>query len=209
MVVLSALGLAAACGRPPPPPIAAAPGDDSIVEGSGKMAPASAARSSTGIVQAAYIEAQDPAAGPTAEELAAAPAPPGEPPEYTTVKGRALRGESSPRLFKELQRLGSKYPSYDEIPYLLGQLYFSKLWVGDGLKSFRRAIALNPAYRTHPYLLRSAVSGLGNDRDYGQVRAFLGRDIGAPAGPYLEEVIYGDYRQQVKDRAGSLLRELK
>ena len=146
---------------------------------------------------------------PTAEELAAAPPPPGEPPEYTALKVRALRGEASPRLFKDLQRLGSKYPSYDEIPYLLGQLYFSKLWVGDGLKSFRRAIALNPAYRAHPYLLRAAVSGLGNDRDSGQVRSFLVREIGAPAGPYLEEVIYGDYRQQVKERAAGLLREIK
>lgn len=168
-----------------------------------------AAKPAPGPAPVAYIEAPEPADGPTAEELAAAPPPPGEPPEYTALKVRALRGEAAPRLFKDLQRLGSKYPNYDEIPYLLGQLYFSKLWVGDGLKSFRRAIALNPAYRAHPYLLRAAVSGLGNDRDYGQVRAFLGREIGAPAGPYLEEVIYGDYRQQVKERAAGLLRELK
>lgn len=157
----------------------------------------------------AFIEASEAAGGPTAQELAAAPAPPGEPPEYTALKARALRGDASPHLLKDLQRLGSKYPRYDEIPYLLVQLYFSKLWVADGLKSFRRAIALNPAYRVHPYLLRSAINGLGNDRDYGQVRTFLLREIGEPAGPYLEEVLYGDFRQQVKERATAILRELK
>ena len=135
--------------------------------------------------------------------------PAGDAPAVAAIKLRIARGEASTKTIKELQKLCGKHPQNSELPYLLGQLYFGKLWVGDGLKSFRRAIALNPAYRAHPYLLRAAVSGLGNDRDSGQVRSFLVREIGAPAGPYLEEVIYGDYRQQVKERAAGLLREIK
>lgn len=195
----------AACGKPPPPPMASAPAAEPA-----EPAPRPATeKPAAGPPLVAYVETPDPASAPTAEQLAASPAAPGEPPEYTTLKARALRGDTSSRLFKDLQHLGSKYPSYVEIPYLLGQLYFTKLWVADGLKAFRRAIALDPAYRSHPYLLRSAISGLGNDRDSGQVRAFLLRDIGAPAEPYLEEVLYSDYRQQVKDRAVAILRELK
>lgn len=143
-----------------------------------------------------------------AETLATAPPPAGEPTDLTALKARIIRGDSSTRALKSLQTLGGKYQKNEEIPYLLGQLYFEKLWVGDGLKNFRRAIALNPLFRANPYVIRAAIGGLGNDRDHSQVRRFLVQDIGKPAAPYLEEVIYGDWRQQVKERATVILREL-
>ncbi len=147
-----------------------------------------------------------PAAG---EAEAAARPPPDEPSDLTELKARIVQGDNSVRSLKALQKLGGKYPKNDEIPYLLGQLYFEKLWVGDGIKSFRRALALAPLYRANSYLIKAAITGLGNDRDHAQVRRFLVQDIGAPAAPYVEEVLYGDFRPQVKERAAALLRELQ
>lgn len=143
------------------------------------------------------------------DEAAAAPPPPGEPPDYTELKTRVIQGDNSVRSLKALQKLGGKYQKNEEIPYLLGQLYFEKLWVGDGIKSFRRAIALQPLYRANSYVIKAAITGLGNDRDHAQVRRFLVQDIGAPAAPFVEEVLYGDFRQQVKERAAAILRELQ
>ncbi len=141
--------------------------------------------------------------------LAAWQPPPGEPAELTEIKRSILNGDASVRTVKTLQKLTHKYPKNEELPYLLGQLYFTKLWVGDGLKAFRSALQLDPSYRANPFLLRAAISGLGNDSDYSQVRRFLIQDVGRPAAPYLEEVLYGDWRPQVKERAAAVLREVQ
>lgn len=131
-----------------------------------------------------------------------------EPRELTELKSRLLRGDSSARVLKGLQKLNHKYARNAEIPFLLGQLYLAKLWVDDGLKLFRKAMELKPELRENPFLIRSVINGLGNDRDAGQVRRFLAQEVGKPATPYLEEVLNGEWRQQVKDRASAILNEI-
>lgn len=205
------LGVFVACGSPPREHPAAGRVPAGVSQGRGdpaRPAPASLPDDPVLVGAAAPFVAATP---PTlsAETLAAAPPPDGEPPDLTALKARILHGDSSTRALKSLQTLGGKYQKNEEIPYLLGQLYFEKLWVGDGLKSFRRAIALNPLLGANPYVIRAAIGGLGNDRDHSQVSRFLVQDIGKPAAPYLEEVLYGDWRQQVKERAAAILRELQ
>ncbi len=145
---------------------------------------------------------------PSADALAAAKPSPNEPAEFTAIKSRILGGDRGSKPIKELQRLSGKHASCADIPYLLGQLYLEKLWVGDGLKAFRRALEIDSTLRSNPFLIRSVINGLGNDRDHHQVQRFLIQDIGSPAAPYLEEVLYGDWRQQVKERAAAVLREI-
>lgn len=153
------------------------------------------------------MEAVDPPAlsGDAVPELKPAA---GEPPDLTELKSRLLRGDSSSRVLKGLQKLNHKNQRNAEVPFLLGQLYLTKLWVDDGLKLFRRAIELKPELRENPFLIRSVINGLGNDRDAEKVRRFLVQEVGRPATPYLEEVLYGEWRQQVKDRAVSILTEI-
>lgn len=122
---------------------------------------------------------------------------------------RLVSGDSSSKILKELQRLCGKHAQNAELPFLMGQVYFGRLWVSDGLKAFRKALALDPELRENPFLLRAAITGLANDSDYRQVVRFLTQDIGPPAAPYLEEVLYGEWRGQVKERAESILRSLK
>lgn len=145
----------------------------------------------------------------TGDPLAALKPVEGEPPELSALKARLVQGgTSSTGDLKALQKLSHKHPKNAEIPFLLGQLYLSRLWVGDGLKALKRAIELDPTLRHNPFLIRAAINGLGNDRDQAQVRRFVTGEIGLPAAPYLEEVLYGEWRQQVKDRAAGILGEI-
>jgi len=132
-----------------------------------------------------------------------------EPPELTAIKARIIRGDRSTRTLKEIQKLSHKYAKNAEIAYILGQLYCSKLWMNDGLEAFRKAIRLEPAFRENPYLIKAAVDGLGNDGDHLKVEQFLVQEIGKPAEPFLEEVLEGNFRQQVKERASVIMQELQ
>ena len=135
-----------------------------------------------------------------------------QPPEVGELKARIVRGDASSSAMggaiKALQKLTYKHPRDAELVYLLGQLYLNRLWVGDGLKALRRAIELEPLYRSNPFLIRAAINRLGNDRDQAQVRRFLVSEIGRPAAPYLEEVLHGEWRAQVKERAAAILAEV-
>lgn len=152
----------------------------------------------------------DPAEPPTPppELLASYRPAASDPPDVAAMKLRVVRGEASTRMIKDLQKLCGRHSSNAELPYLLGQLYFARLWVGDGLKAFRRALALDPQFRENPFLIRAAVGGLANDSDHRQVARFLSQEVGAPAAPYLEEVQYSDARGAVRERAEAILRSL-
>lgn len=154
-----------------------------------------------------------PGAAPAAPAKASAPVafkkPAPEPPELTVIRLRVIRGDRSVHTIKELQKLAYKYPKNADVAYILGQLYCTKLWISDCLQHFTRTLAIDPSYRDNSFLIRSVVAGLGNDSDHFKVRRFLVQQIGQPAQPYLEEVLQGTWRQQVKDRASATLREIK
>ena len=195
-VALGGLGLVFACGG-----------------GGGKQAakPAAAAQPSAARVAHANTlpveeEAWDPP-NPTASAQPAGSAE-GEPAEYIALTTRLLRGESGAREIKALQSLSYKNAKSADIAFLLGQLYLEKLWVDDGLKAFRHALQLDPSLRANPFLIRAVITGLGNDGDAAKVRKFLAREIGAPAVPYLREVLFGDWRAQVKERAKQVLDDI-
>lgn len=207
------LGMAA-CSKPQPDPkegtSAAEPADTAQASATSAASRNEAAgpAATPGVPPPPHIDLSEPAK-PSAALLASFRPPESDPADVAAVKQRLLAGESSSRILKELQRLAGKHGSNAELPYLMGQVYFSKLWVSDGLKAFRRAIAIDPELRESPFLIRAAVGGLGNDSDHRQVARFLSQDIGLPAAPYLEEVLYGDWRGQVKERADAILRSLK
>jgi hypothetical protein len=132
-----------------------------------------------------------------------------EPPELAAIRERVVQGDRSKRTLKELQKLSRNHPKNAEVAYILGQFYCGKLWMGDCLENFHRALQLEPSLRTNPYLIKAAVAGLGSDGEHTRVRRFLIKDIGQPAAPFLEDVLKGTWRQQVKDRASAILREIK
>lgn len=180
----------------------------SPVSATAQAAPPAAAVAPAAVPAPAHIDLHEPPKPPPSLLSSYRP-PASDPQEVAAVKLRLLGGEASTKILKDLQRLSSKHASNAELPYLMGQVYFGRLWVGDGLKAFRKAISIEPALRENPFLIRAAVTGLANDSDHRQVARFLSQDIGPAAAPYLEEVLYGEWRGQVKERADSILRSLK
>lgn len=196
--MLAALFFAGSCGssakeQPPEVTPAAAPGTQD-------KAPAPAAPTATDSAKedAEFFRDLPPATQKEAELSGLA-----------AIRDRVVRGDRSPRTFKEVQKLSYLHPKNAEVAYMLGQLYCSKLWMNDGLEAFRKALKIEPILRSNPFLIRAAVAGLGNDGDHMKVRRFLVQEIGKPAAPFLEELLAGNYRQQVKDRATTILGEIK
>ncbi|HEX7703902.1 MAG TPA: protein kinase, partial [Kofleriaceae bacterium] len=52
-----------------------------------------------------------------------------------------------------------QHPESAQLAFLDGKIYFAKLWWSDGVKAFRDAIRLDPAYRTDPELLKITLRG--------------------------------------------------
>ena len=110
---------------------------------------------------------------------------------------------------KLLEKLRIQDRDDAQIHYLLGKAYFEDLWVRDGLASFRQAIALDGAYRSHHGLIESAAVGLANDSHHYAVSRFLVRDIGQAARPALENMATRHHRDDVRERASRALRQLR
>ncbi len=136
--------------------------------------------------------------------------PTAEPQHELFAAARELLTRGEPEAAREqLTELQPKHNDQAELHYLLGQSYFATLWCSDGIKAFREAIRLNPAYRDDPTLIKSAVYGLANDADHRAVRLFLLREIGQPAIPALTEMAENYPRKEVRDRAARALRQLR
>ena len=94
------------------------------------------------------------------------------------------------------------YPTSAEIPYVAGKLYFAKLWWTDGLKSFRDAIRIDPAYGGDPEMIKTVLKGFITTPDYNdELASFLRNDIGDPAKPFLEETARDHPNAAVRARA--------
>src|SRR6185295_13196538 len=56
-----------------------------------------------------------------------------------------------------LQHHSQLHPDNAYIPYLMGNLYFSKQWWTDGFEAYDAAIAKNPTYKTDPTLIKNVL----------------------------------------------------
>jgi serine/threonine-protein kinase len=128
--------------------------------------------------------------------------------ELARLRGRFRGADTPDDVVRALHRLAAAHPTDAAIPLLLGRVYCEKLWVSDCLEQLRKALAIDPDLSDDPDMLRSVMYGLGNDGAHGKVRRFLVDDIGDPAAPYLEEVVAGRWRKEVKSRATATLEEL-
>ena len=128
--------------------------------------------------------------------------------ELAKLRARVRGASTSEDVMRALHRMALADPLNAEIPLTIGQIYCEKLWVSDCLEHFRKAIRIDAAMRDDERLLRSVMYGLGSDSRHGEIRRFLVKDIGSGAVPYLQEVVNGRWRKDVKDRAAATLREL-
>ena len=98
------------------------------------------------------------------------------------------------------------FPDDARLAYLAGKLYFAKLWWTDGLKQFRDAVRLDPAYKDDPELIKTVLKGFITTPRYDSALAsFLREEIGEAAKPYLEETASSHPNKSIRARAASEL----
>jgi serine/threonine protein kinase len=102
-----------------------------------------------------------------------------------------------------------QHPDSAQLAFLGGKIYFAKLWWSDGVKAFREAIRLDPAYRTDPELVKITLRGFITTPDTdSRIEEFLRQDLGDAAKPGLAETAKSHPNPQIRSRAANELRKL-
>jgi len=151
-----------------------------------------------------------PALAPAPPAAVAAPAP-SPPPEQVPGLADARKlvlAKRRDRALAALARLRKQYPGNAEIPSLQAQVDFDNLRWADGVAAYRAAIALQPALRSDPAVIRHAIDCLGSDGYHRACEDFLRKDIGAPSLPYLTEAASSHQYENVRQRARRLAAQI-
>jgi serine/threonine-protein kinase len=118
-----------------------------------------------------------------------------------------IRTDDKEAALEHVLRARRQFPDTARLAWLAGRLYFSKLYWTDGIHQFRDAIRLDPAYRSDPELIKTALRGFITTPDVDdRLEEFLRADIGEPARPYLEETARDHPNSVIRARAASELR---
>jgi serine/threonine protein kinase len=103
-----------------------------------------------------------------------------------------------------------QHPESAQLAYLAGRIYFAKLYWGGGVKAFRDAIRLDPAYKTDPELAKVAIRGFITTPDTNPVlEEFLRVDLGSGARSALEETARSHPNAVIRARAKAELSKLQ
>ena len=103
-----------------------------------------------------------------------------------------------------------QHPESAQLAYLAGRIYFAKLYWGGGVKAFRDAIRLDPAYKTDPELAKVAIRGFITTPDTNAVlEEFLRVDLGSSARSALEETARSHPNAVIRARAKTELSKLQ
>jgi eukaryotic-like serine/threonine-protein kinase len=101
------------------------------------------------------------------------------------------------------------HPESAQLAYLDGKIYFAKLWWTDGVKAFRDAIHLDPAYRTDPELVKIVIRGFITTPDPdSRIEELIREDLGDAAKPALEETAKSHPNATIRSRAAAELHRL-
>lgn len=107
-----------------------------------------------------------------------------------------------------LRALRRASPKNGAVHYLLGNLYFDKLWWSDALDSYRAAIRGTGSFRAASSLNRNTIRALGYAKTYGKASSLLA-EIGKPALPYLDRAAKSDKSGTVRARAAALAKAIR
>jgi eukaryotic-like serine/threonine-protein kinase len=107
-----------------------------------------------------------------------------------------------------IKHLRQKSPNNPYLPYLLGDIYFSRNWMSDALVKYREAMKLSDNYRRRTSIQKNAIHALGSDRAYPKARVLLVRDIGKPALQALRQAAKADENPVIRRRAHLIAEQL-
>jgi len=100
-----------------------------------------------------------------------------------------------------LRKLARKRPTSAYIPYLLGTLYYEKLWVTPAMEQYAAAIKNDRSYRKKSTINKHAVRTLGSTKASKKAVSLILHSIGTAALPYLKKAAKSDRSRTVRRRA--------
>ena len=108
-----------------------------------------------------------------------------------------------------LQQLWKKAPRSAYIPFLLGNLYFDRVWWSVAMDHYRAAINKNPGYKRNPVLNRNIIRMLASPKTRQRATNFLRGVIGKWAAPHLRWAARNDPNPVVRKQANYLTRYIR
>jgi hypothetical protein len=106
-----------------------------------------------------------------------------------------------------LRKLRARYPDNAEVAYVMGNVYFDRLWWNDGFAAYRVAVSRDSAYRQDRVLILNVLKSLVSESHGGVGERFIEREIGSAAIPYVEAAVQSSSRNE-STRAARLLARL-
>jgi serine/threonine-protein kinase len=118
----------------------------------------------------------------------------------------AEKGERDAAL-ELLHRGRRQYPDNALLAYAAGRICFSKYYWTEGLRDFRDAIRIEPAYRSDAELIKTVLRGFNTTPSYNDdLASFLRDEIGSAVQPLLEETARDHPNSIIRSRAAAELR---
>ncbi|WP_428265514.1 protein kinase domain-containing protein [Haliangium sp.] len=103
----------------------------------------------------------------------------------------------------------SKFPKSAYLAYLLGNLYFEKVYWSDGLDAYTEAIQLDRSYRNRVTLQRNAIRALGNNGSRPKAYRLFMKHIKGAGLKQLRLAARNDKNPEVRRRAQWVINQLR
>lgn len=107
-----------------------------------------------------------------------------------------------------LRMLHVKQPKSAYVPFLLGNLYFDKMWWSVAMDNYAQAIHINQAYKSNGVISRNLIKMLASAKTRGRAGKFL-LGMGRPAAPYLRYAAAHDPNPIIKKSAAGLAKQIR
>jgi len=139
------------------------------------------------------------------------PAPPPTPQLAKTVHDAVLQIKAGKKdlALASLRALQKKNPSSAYIPFLMGNLYFDRMWWSVAMDYYQTAIKKNAGYRRNQVLNRNVIRMLASTKTRQRATNFLRGIIGKFAAPHLRWAAKNDPNPVVRKQASLLARYIR
>jgi len=197
--------------------VATATPDDELINDAGvdeeeiQIDPTKAEDPDTTAGSAAQAEDEEKDAPQTPEEVEKRQPQPPAPQLATNVHDAVLLIKAGKKdlALASLMKLYKKQPNSGYIPFLLGNLYFDRMWWAVALDYYKAAIKKSSGYKSNATLNRNVIHMLGSNRTRNSATNFLRGVIGHPAAAYLKYASVKDPSPLVRQRAKELARYIR
>jgi TolA-binding protein len=131
--------------------------------------------------------------------------------QATTLRGavQLIKEGHRDAALSSLLKLRRDNPKSAYIPFLIGNLYFDKVWWSAAMDNYQETIRKNSAYRNNPTLNKNVITMLGSAKTRQRATNFLRGVIGHPAAAYLRYEAAHAENPVVKKQAANLARFIR